>query len=149
MYNCFDVAGKFLEFAREDSVKVTPMKLLKLTYISHGYHLAFCEEPLFKNPIQAWMYGPVIPELYHLIKRFGNRSVDLETLALYTENKIDSDNSKFLKLVWETYKDYSGEQLSAKTHKDGTPWMNTYVAGSNVDITNPVIEKYYKTLIQK
>jgi len=79
------------------------MKLLKLTYIAHGYYLGFFEKPLIENEVQAWKYGPVIPELYHVIKRFGNGRVDADIIDLYSENKINDTEKDFLKLIWNAY----------------------------------------------
>ena len=39
---------------------LTPMQVLKLTYISEGYSLAIDGERLFGDRIEAWKYGPNI-----------------------------------------------------------------------------------------
>lgn len=148
MYTCFDIAKAFLSFAKKESVGVSPMKLLKLTYIAQGYSLGFFGKPLFNSVIEAWQFGPVIPELYHVIKRYGTHSVDLDTIELYAESKLTEKDEKFLKAIWNFYKPYSGLVLSSKTHQEGSPWANTYKPGvRNLEIDNTVIEKYYKSKI--
>ncbi|OEJ98738.1 hypothetical protein A8C32_05950 [Flavivirga aquatica] len=147
MYNCFDIAKELLKFAKEDAVHMGTMKLLKLTYISHGYYLGFKGKPLFSNEVQAWKYGPVIPELYHVTKRFGSRSVDLEIVNLYSENNLNETDKKFLKIIWNNYKKYNGLQLSSKTHEKNTPWDLVYNKVHYKTIDNSVIEEYYKKII--
>ncbi|WP_062062186.1 Panacea domain-containing protein [Aquimarina longa] len=149
MYNCFDIAEYFVKLAKKEGEGIDPMKLLKLTYIAHGWYLGFKEKPLFNNQIQAWKYGTVIPELYHVIKRFGSGYVDQETLDLYSENVIKEDDKDFLNTIWKHYKDYSGSQLSDKTHEKGTPWETSYNGGRNVPISMSKIKKYYKDLIEE
>lgn len=122
MYNCFDIAKQFLKLAKEDGEVLEPMKLLKLTYIAHGWYLGFYDKPLMKNSVQAWKYGPVIPELYHVTKRFGFRNVDLETIELYSENKLNDKDQSFVKTIWNAYKKFTGPELSIKTHMKNTPW---------------------------
>jgi len=148
MYNCFDIAKTFVSFAKEENKGVDTMKLLKLTYIAHGYYLGFFSKPLFESQVEAWKYGPVIPELYHVIKRFGTGNVDKDLLDLYSENKISEKDEKFLKAVWNFYKNHSGLTLSSKTHEEGTPWAKTYNSHTwHKEIENSLIEEYYKNLI--
>lgn len=150
MYNCFDVAKQFLKLAKEDGVGIEPMKLLKLTYIAHGWYMGFNDEPLISNNVQAWKYGPVIPELYHVTKRFGYNDVDIDIVDLYSENKLTDYDKHFINLIWNTYKTFTGLELSSKTHKDGTPWSLVYKPGQmHKVIDNGVIKDYYKELIHE
>jgi uncharacterized phage-associated protein len=147
MYNCFDIADYFVKIAKEEGQGIDPMKLLKLTYIAHGWYLGFKDKPLFDNQVQAWKYGTVVPELYHVIKRFGNRYVDKDTLDLYTENKLETEDKNFINTIWKHYKKYSGGELSDKTHEIGTPWQRTYNGCPNITIPTERIKDYYKKLI--
>ncbi len=64
------------------------MKLLKITYIAHGFYLGMKQRSLFENNVQAWQYGAVIPDLYHVIKRFGMDSKE------YYTNLVNDAKSK-------------------------------------------------------
>jgi uncharacterized phage-associated protein len=149
VYNCFDIAKYFVELAKKDGHGIDPMKLLKLTYIAHGYYLGFKDKPLFSNQVQAWKYGTVIPELYHVIKRFKTGFVDDFTLDLYSENDLSDDDKKFLEIIWNYYKEFSGLQLSDKTHQEGTPWGNNFNGQKNKTIPTESIKTYYKQLIKE
>ena len=146
MYNCFDIADYFLKKAEEEGQGIDPMKLLKLTYIAHGYNLGFFDKPLFSNQVQAWKYGTVIPDLYHVIKRFGEGYVNKEVVNLYKEKDVKDDQKKLLDFVWNAYKPYSGLDLSDLTHQKGTPWDLTPKTHNSV-ISEVTIKKYYKSLI--
>ena len=146
MYSCFDIADYFLKKAQEEEQGIDPMKLLKLTYIAHGYNLGFFDKPLFSNQVQAWKYGTVIPDLYHVIKRFGEGSVNSEVVNLYKEKDVKDDQKKLLDFVWNAYKPYSGLDLSDLTHQKGTPWDSTPKTHNSV-ISEVTIKKYYKSLI--
>jgi uncharacterized phage-associated protein len=150
MYNCFDISKEFLKLAKEDGSGIDTMKLLKLTYIAHGYYLGFYSKSLIENDVQAWKYGPVIPELYHVIKRFGNGRVDADLINLYSENKLVEKDKDFVKLIWNAYKKNNGLQLSSKTHEKDTPWDQVYETGvTNKVIDNTIIEDYYKNFINE
>lgn len=152
MYNCFDIATYFLRLAEKKGESIKTMKLLKLSYIAHGYHLGFFEYPLFRNRIEAWKYGPVIPDLYKVIRRFGSKfEVELDITDLYTENQLPQKEKEFLEIIWNHYKDYNGFELSALTHKDGTPWHEVYTKfpTGNVEIPNEIIKIHYAKLISE
>lgn len=150
MYNCFDVAKYFLDLAKRDGYSMPPMKLLKLTYIAQGYYLGFYDKPLFSNEVQAWKYGPVIPDLYHVTKRYGRRSVDPFVVDIYSESELSDNDKHFISLVWNTYKKNDGLELSSLTHQDGSPWSIVYEDSVfHKPISNEVIRNYYKNLISE
>ena len=69
------VANYFLDIAERDGKTLNPMKLQKLVYIAHGWHLAIRRRPLIRESVEAWKYGPVIADLYHEFKKFGNMPI--------------------------------------------------------------------------
>jgi uncharacterized phage-associated protein len=64
----FQVADAILKIAKEQGKPLTPLKLMKLVYIAHGWHMAIENQDLFNNRIEAWKYGPVIPDLYQVTR---------------------------------------------------------------------------------
>jgi uncharacterized phage-associated protein len=124
------VANWVLDRAAVDRIPVDHMKLHKLVYLAHGWHLSRTGRPLIKDRIEAWPYGPVIPTLYHEFKQFGDKPIDgrafdfdfdiAENVVLRDE--FPPDSAGLLDLVWQTYGDYSGTELSRMTHAPGTPW---------------------------
>lgn len=55
-----DVAAYIIE----KEGRISTMKLQKLCYFAQGWSLSWTGQPLFNEPIEAWKYGPVVPELY-------------------------------------------------------------------------------------
>jgi uncharacterized phage-associated protein len=55
------VANRFLELAEAEGRSLTPLQLMKLVYIAHGWMLGIHQRPLIKDHIEAWKLGPVIP----------------------------------------------------------------------------------------
>lgn len=155
----FAVARYFIENGIQDSVvDLTPMKLLKLTYLAHGWTLCFTDAPLIRESVQAWKYGPVIPSLYEYFKRYGRSPVDAaaEINVLPEMSQPTPNQTKWihgvLGGVWTAYKGYSGLQLSALTHIDGSPWHVTWFERGGKDrmgcaIDNLLIRDYFKALL--
>ena len=144
-----DLAWDLLKISKEKGIKLTPLQLMKLCYISYGWYLGFTGKKLFPNEIQAWKYGPVIPDLYHHIKRYARNPIPFEDIPdgdLCTSN---NDIKEFLQAVIQKYGKDSGPSLSTLTHQEGTPWSQVYESKvSFIPIPKNVIELYYKNLIE-
>lgn len=108
----YDVANAFLTM---DSM--THKKLQKLCYYAQGWHLALYKARLFDSHFEAWVHGPVSPDLYKAYKSYGWLDVPKQSvIADSISPKID-----FLQAVYDTYGKFSGDQLEALTHSE-RPW---------------------------
>jgi uncharacterized phage-associated protein len=97
---------------------ITPLKLQKLLFYAQGWYMSFYKVPLFTNDFQAWVHGPVIPEVYSNFRDNGYNAID----------KVEADLSKFdpmqvelLDQVYDVYGMYDAKVLERMTHRD-TPW---------------------------
>jgi len=146
MEKSIDVANYFLQNWGD----ISPMKLIKLTYIAHGWHLGIIESPLIDENAEAWKYGPVIPSLYHKYKIFGGNSISFgyDHPVKFQDEKVKD----LLNKIWEVYGGLTGVQLSAKTHKEGTPWSITWdnvkkTGAMSLQISDDLIKSYYQSLM--
>lgn len=145
------IANYFLDKASDEGRALTPMQLIKLVYIAHGWHLGYFDKPLIDERIEAWKFGPVISSLYNHLKHFGSGAVVGKVRAAPWAT-IDDGVKPLLDRVWEVYKGYSGLQLSAMTHKQGTPWYSAWVErGGHAVMGRPLsdaeIKQHYKDKI--
>ena len=153
-YSPVVIANNFLDKASQEARAVTPMQLLKLVYIAHGWHLAYFDAPLIDEPVQAWRHGPVIKSLYDRIKHYGSGAVSEPVSAgpfsRAPEGRVDPSIEPLLSRVWKSYARFSGIELSAMTHMEGTPWYHAWhVEGGKkeyfAEIDDAVIQKFYKS----
>src|ERR1700733_10714172 len=98
-YDARTVANYFLDLADRDSIAITPLKLQKLVYLAHGWSLAFRSKPLVRQNIEAWRYGPVIPDLYHAFKRFGGSRITQKVQTSEDSSQLDDDSKKLIDAV--------------------------------------------------
>lgn len=139
-YDPKSIANYFIERAAAEKKLLTPLQIIKLVYIAHGWHLGLRNAPLINEAPQAWKYGPVIPSLYHSLKAFGNegvsgpvtafRQADGDWIVDLREVTVPPPDDPairgFLKSVWTAYGHLSGLQLSALTHASNTPWQKAW-----------------------
>lgn len=141
-YKSTCIAKAFLDRATRENKTFTPMQLIKLVYLAHGWMLALYNRPLTDETIEAWQYGPVIPDLYHAIKQYrGNpvQTIDCEDAIL------DDDASDVIDQVYQQYGHLNGIKLSMVTHEKNSPWEKTW-NNNKVIISNDLITDYYQEL---
>ena len=145
----FAVANYFIEKSAATGVALTPMKLLKLVYIAHGWSLGLLNRPLILEQPQAWKYGPVIESLYQGFRRYGNERIPADATVPHAALSGDQVVNQLLDQVWTKYSPLTGGQLSALTHQVGTPWYTVWHEQGGKDrlgapIPNMLIEQHYK-----
>jgi uncharacterized phage-associated protein len=118
-YDARLVANYFLQLGQSQGAPISPLKMQKLVYLAHGWNLALRGQPLISNSIQAWRYGPVVPELYQDFKKY--RASGIEEAAP-VQGSLDDDSKALIAAVWNRYGHYSGIQLSTLTHEKGYAW---------------------------
>ena len=169
-YSAKAIANYFIGISKTTRDQLSPLKMQKLVYFSHGWHLALHREglPLVDDEfVEAWPYGPVFPSLYFEFRHYGGKSIkeyaqDLNLIDIGTKSKkiemvtpqirnTDTIVPELLDKVWEVYKEHSAVQLSSLTHAPGTPWAITKKETPgirNVNIPNNLIRDYYENLIE-
>lgn len=146
MINCQDVAKYFLSLTDEESGElISNLKLQKLVYYGQGFHLAFFDTPLFPETIEAWTYGPVVPDLYHEYKDRGPCSIPAP--PDFDISKYDSQTKDLLDEVYKVFAQFSAWKLADMTHQE-PPFENAYKKGAGSIITHESLKKYFKTLVE-
>lgn len=142
------VAKYLLEKAHKRGLQLTPMQLLKLVYIAHGWMLGLYSRPLIKDDVEAWEYGPVVRDLYRAVKKY--RHMPVQEVPGAPDEVLDEREENLIDQVLDIYGDKHGLFLSSITHAPGTPWHTTWhLDGKNGVISNDLIENHYATMYQK
>jgi uncharacterized phage-associated protein len=151
------VANGFLEVARSVGEPVDPMKIQKLVYFSHGWHLGYGLGALSAEPAEAWRWGPVFPELYHAVKTWGSGPIMKPVRVFeFADGKLqwntpglsdgDTHAKNLIQRVWDQYGHLSGPALSQLTHEHDGPWYRTWNGNPgvrNLVIPNALIRDYF------
>ena len=145
-YSAVSIANYFIQLGLLEKRPITPMKLQKLVYISHGWFLALSGgEALIKEKVGAWPFGPVIATLYKRFSKFSKMPID-EIAKDIDGDVLSEDVKEFLDKIWSVYGGLSASQLSNLTHQNGTPWDQVYQEGATNVIPNDVIRKHFEVL---
>lgn len=149
-YDAATVANRFIELAENDGGRhLTPMQLIKLSYMAHGFSLAIKDRPLLNEAVEAWRYGPVIPGLYRKLKSYGNGGVDKPIGRFFGSETLASEDVELIDAVYQKYGKLTGSQLSFLTHKRGTPWHDAYSPDEyGIELEDAAIRRHYSELLR-
>jgi uncharacterized phage-associated protein len=144
MYQALDIAKYLIHCANlaEDDL-ITNLKLQKLLYYVQGFHLALFDAPLFPEAIEAWQYGPVVPEIYQQYKQYSRNP--LPDSPDFNPEIIEAEVRDLIDEVYSIYGKYTGTVLANFTHQE-TPWKNTEI---NEVISEHLIKDYFLSQIVK
>ena len=150
LYSPSQIADFFLstiDTSKGDTI--SPLKLQKLVYYAQAWHYTLFGKPLFKEKIEAWVNGPVVPSLY---SRFASttkhRNIDISKIQL-EKVKFPEQTNQLLNEIVLVYGERSGSYLEDLTHSEA-PWIKARGTISPIvicknEITLESMKDYYST----
>ncbi|WWU65460.1 DUF4065 domain-containing protein [Clostridium baratii] len=141
MNDVIDVAEYMLNYCENDlGEAITNLQLQKFLYYVQGIKLAIDEVPMFMNNIEAWRYGPVVPDAYYWFN--DNLSNPIENVEISNDVLSKSDKS-IIKNVAKQLIRITPWELVEKTHSE-SPWINNYIPNFNQIIPDEDIKEWFK-----
>ena len=123
--NANQISGYVISLTRNNiEENLTNLKLQKILYYLQGYYLALYKKELFENEIEPWKYGPVVCEVYHTYKSYGDNSIVLPDVEMNFDY-ISDEQKKFINKVYNYFRQFSGIKLMEMTHGEH-PWKDSY-----------------------
>ena len=63
-YNVLDISRYIINYSNVKDYGISNLKLQKILYFVQAYFLIETGSPCFKEKIEAWDFGPVVPKAY-------------------------------------------------------------------------------------
>jgi uncharacterized phage-associated protein len=121
--------------------------LQKLLYYLQGYHLAFFNKRFFNSTIEAWTYGPVLPEVYHRFKENRHLGIEFDNPAEIQNIKLPQKVQSMFDQVMKEYGKFSAIRLMEMTHEE-KPWKEAF-GKLDKSISTKTMESFFKELIDE
>ena len=137
MTSAHDVADEL----RQQLPGIGTLKLHKLLYYAAGWHVTWHDEQLFREPVKAWLMGPVVAELWADEQHSNRKKPNPQPLSDQQLATLD--------FVIDRYGGLSGNQLKEKTHEEA-PWRDVSEAdvpaeaGGSDEITLTAMRAFFR-----
>lgn len=125
---------------------ITNLKLQKVLYLTHMMYMGKNgSQPLISDYFRAWDYGPVVPELYHEVKMYGNKPI---RSGFYRTPVVEGiPEAEEIEKACSFLLNQTASRLVDFTHRTGGAWQKSYAPGQkNIIIPNNDIIQEYRDL---
>ena len=141
MYSALDIAKYVIGYCDYKRYDVSNLKLQKILYFIQAEFLVTLGVACFKEPIQAWAFGPVVPQVYQEYKKFASSNIliDYKMEGILKSEKEE----KLVKKIVDQCDKYSTSELMRFTQNQG-PWLNAYRKYRNNSIRNQDIKSFFE-----
>lgn len=106
------IVNWFDSSAYRDGKEISIPKMMSLLYYAQCWHMEMSGHVLFMNPIEAFEYGPVIPDVF--------RNVEYDKTVELTEKQ-----ENILEFIYQNYGCLSCRQLEKLNKREDGPWYLT------------------------
>lgn len=157
-FDAIDIANYFVDKANKNGIQseLNNLKLQKILYYSYAF---FNEGVLYKEKIEKWRLGPVVPEVYHSFKSYGAKPIeqtvtklDLERFELVKFEKVLDEIiqteglEEYLNSIFDLLIKKDAFSIVNKTHKE--PMWKDYEGLINkgtkhLEYTNKEIREFF------
>jgi len=120
-YSALEVAKHMLTHCFNTRAPINNLRLQLLLYFAQGESYKIKGEPLFKENIAAWQFGPVVPSVYYEFCACAGMPI----MNSY-ETDISPEDKVIIDSIINTKKDIPTWKLVEETRAAGTPWSKTY-----------------------
>ncbi len=124
MYKAMDLAKYIVTKCAEDNQSISNLQLQKILYFIQRDFLKIQDAPAFRDDIEAWQFGPVVPNVYYNFCGYGSGLIDVQTDADLSISDAVVDGiviDKRSQKPWD---------LVEETHKPNGAWDQVYENGA-------------------
>lgn len=139
MYMVQNIAEYVIWYSEKQDLGISNLKLQKILYFIQAYFLICSGKPCFCEKVEAWDFGPVIPDVYRIYKQYGG--TDIPRIPEKEPCLAQSDKERINKVV-DKFADYSAADLTEITQKQ-LPWMEVYAPKKNNEISTVSMKQYF------
>lgn len=148
MFKATTIANEIVRQCHDKGFDVSNLKLQKLLFFVQAYSLAEFDCPVFNQKIEAWEFGPVIPDVYQYFKIYGPNPIPKNHyFSRIDQSEKDNltDNAKTsVSEILKQLGRLDAFELVKISHEVGSPWHQVYNPNiSGTEINNQLIKDYY------
>lgn len=126
MYRALDLAKYIVTKCINDGKPISNLQLQKILYYIQQEFLNTHNRAAFSDEIQAWQFGPVVPNVYYHFCGFGSMKITRNFEEFSIENARDRS---LIDEIVENKRELPPWELVRETHKKNGAWDKVYQGG--------------------
>lgn len=139
-YDALDIAKYIIRWCDKNGLRITNLQLQKILFFIQKESIRKRGYGIFSNRIEAWQYGPVIPDVFYEFAGFGAMKLvlyeDLFSEISSKDTFIDNDSKKIIENILKECIYISPWDLVAKSHVSDGAWSNSISIAERYPITD-------------
>ena len=141
MYSAVELAKYIVRRCLDEGCPVSNLQLQKIMYFIQRDFLQKEDRSAFREDIEAWRFGPVVPKVYYLFCGSGAMPIHIVSPVV---DVITNDDIKMIDIIVEDKRSKDPWDLVEETHKKNGPWDLTYQNGKGFRqiISRDIIKKH-------
>lgn len=139
MYKVQEIAEYVIYYVYTKGNIVTNLKLQKILYYIQAEFLVGTQKQCFREHIEAWSFGPVVPCVYMKYNIYGNSFIYPPRNDI--SYKFSSADKRKVEHIVDACSAYSSSMLTEITQRQ-TPWIDAYHQGK-AEITPESIRQFF------
>lgn len=124
MYTAIDLSKYIVLKCIQDEHPISNLQLQKILYYIQKDFLSR-DDLAFSDSIEAWQFGPVVPNVYYYYCGYGAMPISL-THEIY---EVDSEDKSRIDAIVEEKRRLDPWTMVAETHKENGAWDQIYKNG--------------------
>lgn len=137
-YSALQVAEYIIDRCNQKHESISNLKLQKILYFVQAQYIVEFGTPCFGNIMQAWDHGPVVPDVYHEYRGYGNTNIPSNGSRRF---RCEQDEQKTLDMTIDRALEYAASQL-VEIARNQSPWMEACKKADKT-ITPKSIRKFF------
>ncbi|MDX1365681.1 MAG: Panacea domain-containing protein [Arenibacter latericius] len=141
-----DKVGNAIVYLSNKIPNLSKTKALKLIYILDELSIKKSGIPYFNLKYKVWKFGPVSEEIFidlssetTLLKNYIERSSEegttiIKPICEFNDDEFSDNDIDLLDFVVEQFGDQSAKELVSYTHRKNSPWHNTALENSVLEL---------------
>ena len=121
-YNALRIALYVIKRYMERAAEISNLKLQKVLYFIQKGFLYIRKNPCFKDRIEAWQYGPVVPSVYNIFSASGSSGIKLYSLLNDNFDDIENRDIQLLNKIIDSDLNTDVWEMVRRTHQVGGAW---------------------------
>ena len=136
MYRAIELSKYIVSKCIDDGFPISNLQLQKILYYIQRDFLRI-GKPAFPDAIEAWQFGPVVPNVYYIFCGFGAMKIKLRF-----KETIDDALRAIIDKIVDAKRMLDPWVLVEETHAKGKAWAEIYNdgAGNHLEIPQSLIK---------